>query len=270
MATYEIVTASKADAQTEELLRAALATHKPDYTIEQISSTGDFWEVRLVTGADDEKKPPFLDDADDSDDNSDDDTSDSKDEADDSKDDDGDSDSDKKDKKDKGSDDPVAEVKNVIQQLTDLFTDLGGKVEDLQAAHDEKADKLKDISDTVGDAVGKPDGLGDLPPGGPGLPPGLEDDPALVGPTPGKPAGPPRPPMPAGPTRRKPGVPGGGLPTFTNVQVAKHPGVDSDGKRISLLAAANELANEPEFAEYEVIGMVENSDGTYSAKLKRK
>lgn len=248
---YEIVSAPKSDLPTEEAVRAALAKEKPGLTVENITTEGNEWVVRLADG-----KPPWLDKED---------SGDAPDESADSADADSDSDSDsdskdKGDKKDKKKGDPVGEVKNVIDQLTTLFQDLGGKVQDLQAAHDEKEQKLKDIGDTVGDSAGGP---GDLPPG-------LEGDGEAVGPTPG---GPPAPPMPAkGLDKRKPGLPGapgGGLPTFTHkYEVATHPGVDSEGKRISLTAAATALEADPDFVEYEVVGMTENADGTYSAKLK--
>lgn len=264
MPVYEIVTASKSELATEEALRSALAKHKTGFVVENIKSDDDTWTVRLATKTAD--KPDFLKEKGDSDDA---DSSDSPDDADSSSDDPSDSDSNDDSDSDSDSDgdgkkkgDPVGEVKKVIDQLTSLFTDLGGKVQDLQAAHDDKAQKLKDISDTVG-----PDGAdGDGPPG---LPPGLEGDGEAVGPTPGHPA----PPMP-GPKMDKrkppmPGMPGGGLPAFTHTyEVATHPGVNSEGKKISLTAAAVEMENDPDFAQYEVAGMTENADGTFSAKLK--
>lgn len=253
---YEIVEAPKSELATEEALRAALAQHKPEFTVENIESDESIWTVRLAA---DDDKPDFLKKKDDAPDEAADDAEDS---ADDSADEaeEGESDEGKGDEKgDKKHGDPVAEVKKVIDQLTTLFTDLGGKVDELQSAHDDKAQKLKDIQDTVGDEAGP----------GAGAPPGLED----IGPTPGKPA-PGAPPMPSpGMDKRKPGVPGvpgGGLPAFTNYQVATHPGVDASGKRISLVAAANAMETDPDFEEYEVVGMTENADGTFSAKLKLK
>lgn len=268
MPVYEIVTAPKSELADEAALRKALAKHKAGYVVENINSDDDTWTVRLATKTAD--KPDFLkeksdsDDADSSDSSSDADSdSDDSSDSDSSDSDDSDSDDDGDDKGDKKGD-PVKEVKNVIDQLTNLFQDLGGKVDELQAAHDDKAQKLKDISDTVGDAAGGEDGP-------PGLPPGLEGDGDAVGPTPGHPA----PPMP-GPKMDKrkpplPGAPGGGLPTFTHrYEVATHPGVDSDGNKISLTAAASAMETDPDFTEYEVVGMTENTDGTFSAKLRRK
>lgn len=258
---YEIVTAPKSDVPTEEKLREALAQHKAGFTVENIDSDETTWTVRLA------ETPDFLkkkDDADDAPSESDESTEPDGDEETDDTDDDGDGDSDggddKGEKGDKKKGDPVAEVKAVIDQLTTLFTDLGGKVQDLQTAHDEKAQKLKDIGDTVGGEGGPGGGLE-------GGPEGLGD----VGPVPGG----PKPPMPSGKglDGRKPGVPGppgGGLPAFTNYQVATHPGVDDKGEKISLTAAAVEMESDPEFVNYEVVGMTENADGTFSAKLKLK
>lgn len=262
---YEIVTVPKSDIATEEALRAALAEHKVGFAVENIKSDDSLWTVRLAA---DDDKPDFLkkkDEApDESADSAEDATDDSADEAEEGE--DGEkSDKGEGEKGDKKGD-PVKEVKTVIDQLTQLFTDLGGKVEELQSAHDEKAQKLKDIGDTVG-GEGGPGGLEGGPEGVEGMPPagGLPED---VGPTPGKPAGPPRPPMPSkGLDRRKPGLPAG-LPAFTNYQVATHPGVDDKGEKISLTAAAVEMEADPEFSNYEVVGMTENADGTFSAKLK--
>jgi hypothetical protein len=259
---YEIISASKSDLKTEEELRAALAVHYAGAEVETINEDNKTWTIRLA--ADDEEGeddgPDFLkkkDEGPDSDSDSDSD-SDEKDEED--EDGDGDKDGDNDGDGDGAKKDHAAEVKAVIDQLTSLFQDLGGKVDSLQAAHDEKAQKLKDIDKTVGE-----DGE---PPMGPG--------PEEIGPTPGAgPAGlggPPKPGLPGpGPDGRKrpaPPMPGGGLPAFTNYQVAKHPGVNAKGARITLVAAAAELENDEEFAAYEVVGMTENADGTYSAKLK--
>jgi len=252
---FEIVSAPKSDLPTEEALIAALSREKKGFKVENIHSEGDNWVVRLAA---DDNLPPFMKkdeedeskdeaDADDPDADSDDDSEDSKDDTDDDK---------GGDKGDKPAKNPAAEVKGVIDQLTKLFTDLGGKVDELQAAHDEKADKLKDIGDTVG-----PDGHDGPPPG----------DVADIGPTPG---GPPAPPMPDkgfdGRKKPIPGSPGGGLPTFTNYQVATHPGVDVNGNKLTLVAASSALQEDPEFVNYDVVGVTENSDGTFSAKLKLK
>jgi hypothetical protein len=265
---YEIISASKSELKTEEELRAALAVHYAGAEVETIKENNKTWTIRLA--ADDEEDdsedgPPFGK-KEDGDSDSDSDSSDSDKDSDDDGDNDGDKDGDKDGDGDGGKKDHAAEVKAVIDQLTDLFQDLGGKVDQLQAAHDEKADKLKDIGDTVGEDAGPPPGMeADGGPVGPG-----------AGPAPGigGPGGPPKPGLPGpGPDGRKrpvPPMPGGGLPTFTNYQVAKHPGVNEQGERISLVAAAAELEKDADFTAYEVVGMTENADGTYSAKLKLK
>ncbi len=266
---YEVVSAPKSALATEEALIAALKEAKPGFTVENITSDNEEWTVRLAADG-----PPFekKDESDADSDSSDSDSSDSdaSDESDSDSDSDSDGDSEDGDnEKGKNDANPAAEVKGIINQLTQLFTEMGGKVEELQAAHDEKSDKLKDIADTAGGGL---PGEGDMPPGG------LEDM-AEVGPTPGSggpkpPMGGPKPPMPSkGMDRRKPGLPGapgGGLPAFTNFQVASHPGVDDKGEKISLTAAATALEADPDFENYEVIGMTENPDGSFSAKLKLK
>jgi len=265
---YEILSASKSDLATEEALLAALKEAKPGFTVENIDSDDKEWTVRLAADG-----PPFEkkdeDDSSDDSDSSDSDSDSDSDSSDSDSDSDGDSDSDSDGDGDgeKSKKNPAGEVKRVIDMLTNLFTELGGHVEDLQSAHDEKDQKLKEIGDSVSEAVGGPEeGMEGMP----GLGPSLED----VGPTPGKPAGPPRPPMPSkGMDRRKPGLPGapgGGLPTFTNFQVVNHPGVDDTGNKISLTAAAEVLEADPEFEQYEVVGMTENANGSFSAKLRLK
>jgi len=263
---YEIHTATKDHSEAD--VRAGAVETFPGWTVESIKDNGDEWLVRIVADGD---KPPFLDDAKDDaptddapdDDAADDAADDADDKSDDTKDDDS-KDKGDKDKDEKGGD-VAAELKDLLTQLQDVIKQVNDKAGDAVSEVEDHRDKLDKAKDALGDDA--PAGLDDLPGDGPGA-----DGP----PAPPLPGGAkPKPGMPAGPKSvvpGRPGVPGGGgpgLPTFTNVEVATHPGVDETGARISLLAAAQSLESDPDFAEYEVVGMVENADGSYSAKLKK-
>lgn len=259
---FEIVSAKKSNLPDEAKVRSALAQTRPNFVIENIEDKGDEWLVRLRTA----DVPPFLkkkdedagSDSSDSGASVDGDAGVSDDDADSSGDDTGDDSSsdDSGDSKNKKHD-PVKEVERIIGDLQNLLGELGGKTKELQDAHQEKEDKLKDIADTVGP--------GDV---APPLPADIGPTPTPSAPAAG-PGGAPRPP-------RRPGVPSGGAPrpglptafTKRRTEVVNHPGVDDKGQRITLLAAASALESDPEWSDYEVAGMTVNADGTFAAKLK--
>lgn len=286
MATIRILSAEKKANETTEQVTALLENAYPDWRVENVIESNGEWQARLVQDKISTSKrkvvadaPPWLkkkDDggSDDSDSDSDDSSSDDADDDDSSEDDSSEEDkgddkgSDGKEKG-KGKGDPVKEVQKVIDELTSLLTDLGGKTQELQNAHDEKADKLKDIADTVGpdsDGPGPLPGLDDLGPDGPG---GAKT-PGEIGPTPGGgPAG--IPPIP-----KRPGVPTGDAPmpgrpsAFGHrTEIAHHSGFDPSGNRISLVAAATQLEADPAFKAYEVVDIKEEN-GQYIAKLQVK
>lgn len=270
---YEIHTASKD--QTEDEVRAGAATTFPEWKIEGVRDAGDEWLVRIYKDSD--GKPPFLDDA--AEDENEPPEGSPEDEAEDKA--EGEPEDSKADKKDeakdkgkgeKGKGDVVGELKDLMQQLQDVIKQVSDKAGDAVAETEEHRQKLDEAKDALGDDAGP---AGELPPPLPGDAKGLDD----IGPTPGGPPvgpGAKKPPFggPKSVIPGRPGVPGGGgpgLPAFThNTEVAQHPGVDDKGARISLLAAAQDLEADPDFADYEVIGMIENPDGSYSAKLKKK
>lgn len=253
----EIVAAKKDKLADEDAVRVALGKMRPNKTIETITDKGENgWVIRLAD------KPPFLQDKEEE--SPDEEATESPDEekAEDKA--EGDS-GDSKSKGDKKDGDPVKEVKGIIDQLNQLLGDLGGKTQELQDSHQEKQDKLDEISDTVGD--GEKGGL-----------PGLKDEAPLppdVGPTPGgppgaAPGGPPRPPA-------RPGIPSGKRPipagpsafSKRRTEIVRHAGVDEKtGDPVSLLEAATALETDSEWADYKIVGMTENSDGSFSAKLR--
>jgi hypothetical protein len=266
----EILSASKE--HSEDAVRAGVLSARPGFKIQAVEDKGDEWLVRISD--DEDSKPDFLKKKDESDDSSDD----SSDEESEPK-----SDSDSEDSKDEGGDKKekgdsdkgsVDKLRGLVDELTKTMEEVVQHAEDVAADADGKQQKMEEIHDSVKDHVkdGEKPGLGEeLPPSDAPMPAdgvGLED----IGPTPtAPPKGGPKPPALPGAKPKRPGMnPGGGIPTFTNVQVAQHPGYNEQGERISLVAAAAVLENDPEFTEYEVVGMVENKDGSYSAKLKRK
>lgn len=268
---YEILTASKD--HSEDAVRKGIATTRPDLTIEDLKLVDNKWHIMATVK--EGEKPPFLQDAP-SDDapaegSPEEEATETPDEekAEDKKD-------DKSDSKDKGKDgdkpsgDVVSELKDLMTQLQDVIKQVSDKAGDAVAETEEHRKKLDEAKDALGDGEGGPGPLGDAP-----APP-MPDEAGLGDGPPGLPKGPPVPRGPRAPGARprpgRPGVPGGGpgIQPFTHVEVAEHPGTNEKGERISLVAAAADLESDPEFAEYEVVGMVENSDGTYSAKLKKK
>jgi hypothetical protein len=257
----EIIKAPKSEHKTEEALRQALATARPEQRIEAIRSIGQEWFIRLADDDDDsDDKPDFLkgkgdDDAEKGEEKPDGDSEDKGEEL-------GESVEDAKQ-------DLVKELNDVIQQATQVLEQMGEKAQEVADDAKEKDDKIKEIHDTVKDHVA---------PGGEGLPPeGLPPEgmpPADVGPVPGgpppggrpAPRGAPRPPA----QKKRPIGPPSGVSAFggRRTEIVTHSGTDENGTRISLLAAANALAEDPDFAGYELVGMTANADGTYSAKLK--
>jgi len=281
MAKFRILSAEKKANETADSVSTLLAAAYPDWRVENVVEVDGEWQARLVQDKISSSQrevvagdpPPFLKKKDDKEDSSDDDSDD--DSGDDDPDDDGipdkddpadDSDSDDDSHGDKGGDgkNPAKEVQKVIDELTNLLADLGGKAQDLQKSHDEKDEKLKDIAETAGG------GLGDAPVG---PPPGGAMGPDEIGPTPG---GPP----PGGGSKiplipKRPGVPTGDAPipggpsAFSNrrTEIASHSGVDDRGNRISLVAAAAQLERDPAFAAYKVVDIKEEN-GQYIAKLQ--
>jgi hypothetical protein len=283
MASFRILSAEKKAGETLEQVEQLLAQAYPDWRIENIVEVDGEWQARLVQDRISKSQrqvvagdpPPFLkkkDEADDdSSDSSDSDSSDDSD-SDDSEDDEMDSDkedkSDSSDKKEKGKTDPVAEVKKIMDELQGLLSDLGGKAQEMQDAHDDKAQKLKDIADTVGDDGGMPEGVpshdGPVPPG-------------AVGPHPG---GPPMAPPPSDipPVPRRPGVPSGRMPvpgrpsafaSERRTEIAYHSGLDHAGQPITIEAARHQLESDPDFKEYQVVDIRQGNDGRYVAKLQK-
>lgn len=271
MALYEIVTASKE--HDEAAIRAGLASERPGASIERIAWTGtpgEEWSIYLKQGDDDSPFPPKKDESDDSGDKP---KSDDSDEKKDSDDDDGEK-SEKKDG-DKGKA-TVEKLRGLMDDLQKTMQEVVQNAEDVAAEADSKQQKMEEIHDSVkehvnGDGDGAPKGdLGDMPDAPiPSDAAGL-DDLGLDGP--------PKPPAAPGPPKR-PGVPSGkpkpptkqpGVPTFTHTEVARHPGVDDEGNRLSLSQVVAAIENQDDMAEYEVVGLVALRDGSYSAKLVKK
>ena len=286
MANFRILTAEKKTGETAEAIEALLAQAYPEWRVENLVEAEGEWQARLVQDRISKSKrkvvagdaPPWLkkkDDSKDSDEDSDSGDSDSdfsgKDDSDGDSDDSSDDDGDDKDSDGDGDGkekkaDPVKEVQRVIDELTALLGDLGGKTQDLQDAHEDKAQKLKDIADTVG-----PDAAGPGPDGP--LPPGLDGGapPDAVGPHPGGGA-PPIPPVP-----RRPGVPTGNAPIpgrpsafgSKRTEIAWHSGLDEVGNRITIEAARHQLESDPAFTNYQLVDIKEQN-GQYVAKLQVK
>lgn len=267
---YEILTASKE--HDEAAVRAGLATARPNARIEAIEDKGQEWSIRLV--ADDEGNPFAKKDDDDEKPKSEDsEKSEKSNDKSDDEDDKGDDKGEKKDKKDNAS---VDQLRDLVKQLTDTMEEVVKNAEEVASDADGKQQKMEEIHDSVKDHVDgdkpKGDDLGELGLEAP-LPAdatGLDDVPG------GPPAGGPKPPMPP----RRPGVPSGkpkpparppsGIPTFTNVEIANHPGVDADGNRLALAQVVAALEAQDDLVQYEVVGLVANRDGSYSAKLVKR
>jgi len=286
----EILELDKTYAANEAALREVVAKERPEALIEgiKVTASNDAWLVRIKT-AEGGDLPPFMKKKEEGDAPEGAPEEEAAEAPEDEASEDASEDSD--DKKEKGSEsdgvmdksekaDLVGELKDLIDQATQLFTDLGGKAEELAADAQAKDDKINDINDSIQEHVKSDGGEGaGLPglegPGGPGAGGPPAPMPGNIGPTPGggkKPAGPPkRPGVPSGKAAPR-GVPGGGIPTFTKrkTEVIRHPGVNPQGEAISILAAVEEIKTDAAFEAYEVTGFTTNPDGTYSAKLTLK
>ncbi len=275
----EILSASKE--YDESAIRAGIVAARPGFKIEAIVDNGDEWLVRISDGnpfaeVEDEEKPKKSEDKKDKAQKS---ESADSDDSEKSDDDDGES---KGKKKDGPS---VDDLHKLVSDLQATMDELVQKAQDVASDADDKQNKMEEIHDSVKEHVNKGDKgkglLGDdeaMPAVVPEDSVGLED----VGPIPGggapSPGGPPSGPVgpsrPSMPGKKKgPGGPaGGGAPIspFSNVQVATHPGVNASGQKITMLAAGQALTSDPEFKDMEIVGITQNRDGSYSAKLQRK
>jgi hypothetical protein len=278
---YVIATVDKSF--TKEQIRAE--ARKNGQMVEFILDAGEHWDVRLAD------LPPFMKKDEEGEDSGGDDapkeeSGDDKEEAPKSeKKDDGEE---KSDSKGESKSDSLGELKSLISDLQSQVEKVLSVAEQVSSDAESKQQKMEEIHDSVKDHVkGEKGGEGEAPaaPVPPSdAPPaaGLED---IPGPPPGGPGAGPKPPA-AGP--KVPGAPGGrgmpggkpqrpvrppsGVPVFTKNQseVITHPGVDAEGNKITLVAAAAAIEADEEWADYEVAGMTENHDGTFSAKLKLK
>jgi hypothetical protein len=253
--TFEIVTTAKKNLKDEDAVRERLAKDRPGMRIEAIVDRGSSWWVRLAEGppfppkdeeAPSEDAPKDLEEATDE-------------KSDDSDDDEKSDDDDKKgeDKKDDGEGDALGKLKELVGEMQSLFDELVNKGGEIAEDAKAKSDKIKEIHDTVKDDVSdSPAEVGPVPGGGP-VPP-MDGPPVPQGPKPAK-----------GLDKRKKLPGGGGLSTFTNRRtfIATHDGVDNDGKRISMTAAARELEENEEWSAYEVVNIKAEGD-KYVAKLQ--
>lgn len=275
---YVIATVDKSF--TKDQIRAE--ARKKGQIVQMIKDAGEEWEVRLAD------LPPFMKKDEESEDAP-------KDAPEDAPKDDDSDDKPKADKKDdsksekseKGESkgDSLGELRSLIQELQSQVEKVVSVAESVSADAESKQQKMEEIHDSVKEHVdgkGEKGDLGDVP--APPVPPdaaGLEDVPA------GPPAGgPPKPPgapkVPGAPGGRPGAGPGGkpqrpvrppsGVPVFTKNQteVIKHDGVDAEGNKITLVAAAAAIEADEEWSDYEVTGMTENRDGTFSARLTLK
>lgn len=254
---YEFVKAPKSEIDRAGI-RQSLASARPDKRVEAIKDEGDHWLVRLVAA----DAPPFV--------KKDEETEEAPKDApkDEASDDDGEDkpkeegDGESKDKGDDGEGDALGKLKNLVSEIQSLFDELVNSSGEVTQKADEKDKALQDAHETIKQH---------LP--GDGAPvPGAED----IGPVPGgppvdgpaAPAAPKAAPVPGG-KKKRPGMAPGGVSTFTHRRtfVATHEGVDENGERISMVAAAAQLEADPQFENYEVVGIKEE-DGKYVAKLE--
>lgn len=254
---YEFVKAPKSEIDRAGI-RQSLAAARPDKRVEAIKDEGDHWLVRLVAA----DAPPFVKKEEDA--SSDDAPKDEDEPKDEAKDDDADDDKeegeDKGDSKDDGEGDALGKLKTLVQEIQGLFDELVNSSGEVTQKADEKDKALQDAHETIkqhlpGDSAPGAEEIGPVP-GGPELE-------GLDGPKPPKAA-----PVPGG-KKKRPGLAPGGVSTFTHRRtfVATHEGVDENGERISMVAAAAQLESDPQFENYEVVGIKEE-DGKYVAKLE--
>jgi hypothetical protein len=264
---YEIVKVLKTDAETEAIVTAGVKAARPTQYIQNVLENEDHWLVRLAEfpfekkddeGSDDAPEAP-ADDAGDKEDDAEEKPEESE----------SDDDGEKKDKKDNKSDgegDALGKLKSLVGEIQSLFDELTNSTQEVADKADEQAGAVEEIGGLLDKHRGPKDeglGLGD----------DLGAELGDVGPVPG---GGPVPSVPTGPKpakgldKRKPGAPG--ISTFTHreFEYATHPGVDAEGNKISIIAAAMELANSDELKAFEVEALKADTDGKYVAKLKRK
>lgn len=248
MGNFEILETTRLEGQTEEDVREALKSVRPNSKVENIVWNEKNWVIRLADTPDFLKKK---DEDDSSDESSGDEESDSSDEPTDESD-----NSDHPDNKDKEkSGDPVEKIKGLLKELEGVVGELAG--------HKDKVDDIHKIVDPEGAGADVP--ITDGPP---------ED----IGPTPqpmpgggmGGGMGGPRGPM--APRRPRPGMTPPGRPsTFTKrkTEVAHHSGLDDEGNLLSLTEVGKALEADPEFEEY-IVEAIKKDGDSYIAKLVLK
>lgn len=263
---YEIVKVLKTDAETEAIVTAGVKAARPTQYIQNVLENEDHWLVRLAEFPFEKKDEESSDEA-----PSDDPTEEEKPEeesSDDSDDKADDKDGEKKDKKDNKSDgdgDALGKLKSLVGEIQSLFDELTNSTQEVSDKADEQASAVEEIGGLLdvhrgpkSDAAELPGDIGPVPGGG---------DVGLGGGVPPVPTG----PKPAkGLDKRKPGAPGINTFTHNEYEYATHPGVDENGEKMTIMAAALELANSDELKEFEVEALKADTDGQYVAKLKRK
>ncbi len=277
------VNLEKARYETKAEVRQVLASKHPDMEVQAILDSGDTWFSRLVpvvaadpskleedTDADlpalpGEEGPPAPKDEAEEDEAPEGEEDAPKDEEsdDEAK---GEKDDKKKSPKKPKDEDIAAKVQKLIDQLSDVLSDLGGATSELQTKHDEHKDKLDQIGDLAGGPGDKgPEGLGDLEdtpeeigptagPGGPG-PMGADGPPGDMG----GPMAPPKGPSPAKgfDKRKKPAV---GVPAFTNNKMVSTPLFKDNGEKVTVATAVNRVYSLEKYASYEVYGVQPDED----------
>lgn len=277
MSNHKVITTPKLKGQTKTLVRQAAAKQNPGYRVSSVGVTedGNKWEIRLdvltdrVSSRTRQSAPPpeFLKEKGDSEESAPSEDAPKEDAADDSSDDaDESKDNDSKGDKSKGVDgdpstkeDPTKAIQSIMDDLQKLLGELGGHAEKLK----EKGDKVDEIHELTKGDMAPMDDMGAVPPV-----PAL-DDPAAIGPTPGKPPmGPRKPPMPTGKgAPRKAPV---GVPTFTKrkTHVVEHPIKDADGE-YTLVSFLATVAGDPRFTDYSVSEVKTlKGENKYAAKLE--
>lgn len=253
---YEIVETPKQEGQTKAQVVAALRKERPGFRIVAVTQGqdedgNDVWlaeieqrvssskrEAEFPFEKKDEKEAPKSEDSDDDDDE-------------DSDDDDDDDDSEESDEKgEKKEGDPLGRLKELVSEIQGLFDDLAGHADEVATDADEKQKKVDEVHKLVDEHASEP-------------------NPAAVGPTPGGPdsALPPesmpqpggKPPAPGAPRKRRP-APAGPTAFSRRTEIAKTAGVDEEGNRISLSAAALALEAQDEWADYEVTDIRHQGD----------
>jgi hypothetical protein len=277
MSNHKVLTTEKLEGQTKTLVRQAAAKQNPGYRVSSVNVTekGDEWEIRLdklperVSSRTRQAAPPpeFLKEKGDSEDSADDSEDAPKEDAPD----DDDSDDSEEKSDDKGGDkkekvdgdpatkeDPVAAIQAIMDSLQNLLGELGGHAEKLK----EKGDKVDEIHELTKGDMGPVDDMGAVPP----VP--VLDDPAAIGPTPGKPPMPPkRPPVPSGRGAGPGKKPTVGVPAFSkrNTHVVEHPIKDADGE-YSLADFVGLVSSDPRFTDYTLVE-TKVADDKYVGKL---